>query len=301
MQAVTFQDGLGSDEGNKMSNEKITELEKENAAFKLEIENLKEEARRTEKIRQDLWSHEIYLNARKKMFAGVALLIAILGGLGLYTLYEFYQRMTTYLEKEAKTQLTEKLGDKIDEFLPDIVKDAKHDLTETLNVTIKPALEKEIKESVENIREDALTLARNEINKETQQAISNVRTTITTTALGTEAETRDTQKSAATEPDSPDTSTNMYFVIAGSSPVRDDLSSERERVRMRAEHAGKNMEEFPETKIYPPYGSNRNYALIVGGPLPLEKTRELRQHAIEYVFRDDSFVWSAERRYFDLN
>ena len=256
-----------------MSIDKINELEKENAVLKSEIENLRSVSHHTEKIQKDLWAHEIYLNARKKMLNGVVLLIAVLSGLGLFTLYEMYKHVSTYLEDQAKDRLSKKLEEKINDFLPGMVNEVKGDIRIEISTTAFSA--------------------QAETHKTEENLDSPYKPDIPSASTGSKPD----------NPDTPNTRKKMYFVVGGSSPVKDDLISEKERVNLQAQRSEKALleDKFPDTKIYPPYENNRNYALIIGGPLPFDKARELRDRAVEYGFRNDSFLWPAEQRYFDLN
>jgi hypothetical protein len=57
-------------------------------------------------------------------------------------------------------------------------------------------------------------------------------------------------------------------------------------------------EAFPDLQIAPPNRSSRNFALVIGGPLPRDAAQELKNEAIEYGFRSDTFLWPDDRVYF---
>ncbi|WP_041718004.1 hypothetical protein [Alkalilimnicola ehrlichii] len=69
-------------------------------------------------------------------------------------------------------------------------------------------------------------------------------------------------------------------------------------LQIRADERGQPIPctEFPDLRIAPPVGDNRNHALVVDGPLPLAEAQALR--ARNYGFRDDTFLWPARRAYF---
>ncbi len=83
----------------------------------------------------------------------------------------------------------------------------------------------------------------------------------------------------------------LYYVVAGSSPVKKDLEREWDSVKNKV---GREFEDlFPNVAIYPPLGRNTNFALVVDGNLPRAEAAELKQRAMEYGFRDDTFLWNA--------
>jgi predicted RNase H-like nuclease (RuvC/YqgF family) len=65
-------------------------LKAEIAHKEREIEELKREFSRTKKVEDDLWSHDIYLTARKKLVAGVIVVVGVLSALGLVTIYQLF-------------------------------------------------------------------------------------------------------------------------------------------------------------------------------------------------------------------
>lgn len=95
-------------------------LKAELAHKEREIEELKREFSRTKDVGDALWSHEIYLRARKKLAAGVTVVLVALSALGLVTVAQLYQRGVDYVDGEMKTQIASRITQRAD----DMVKEA---------------------------------------------------------------------------------------------------------------------------------------------------------------------------------
>jgi hypothetical protein len=70
-----------------------------------------------------------------------------------------------------------------------------------------------------------------------------------------------------------------YFVIAGSSPLRQDLEGELSRVQ--AVLGSQFTRLFPLAKICPPTEGNRNYALVIGEDLSFDDAKKRQALAVD--------------------
>ncbi len=83
----------------------VERLKAELARKEREFEELKRGSSRTKKVEDDLWSHEIYLRSRKKLAAGVIVVLAALSALGLVTVYELSERGLEYVDGKMKDSI----------------------------------------------------------------------------------------------------------------------------------------------------------------------------------------------------
>ena len=81
-----------TDDQSQDPQREVERLAAELARKERENDELKQELARTKEVQDDLWSHDIYLKARKKMLGGVIAVLGVLSALGLVTVYEFYKR-----------------------------------------------------------------------------------------------------------------------------------------------------------------------------------------------------------------
>ena len=247
----------------------LEQLKKDNRALQNQLEQVTAELERTRKVERDLWSHEIYLAARKKMLGGVLAIIGVLSALGLLTVWEFYTQLKTYTQTEAKEFIASRLSETLPEIIDHEVDRARQEARRVAEAAVNDAQQVLVVRSAETAR------------------ISVAQATI--------------QAQAAAPPPNGVESAETFYVIAGSSPMEQDLTSELARVEKLAASDPQRQAldiAFPNLKIAPPNRGSRNFALVVGGPLPRDAARELRDKAIDYNFRDDTFLWPVEKAYF---
>lgn len=84
-----------------------------------------------------------------------------------------------------------------------------------------------------------------------------------------------------------------YFVIAASSVKRSDVENELERVK------GRNgiqvfTKAFPKAEVMAPYSETNHYPLVLGSALPYKEANKLREKAIKYGFRSDTYLWKSK-------
>jgi hypothetical protein len=250
-------------------------LREENERLQQQLDKLTAELEHTRKVERDLWSHEIYLAARKKMLAGLLAIIGVLSALGLLTVWEFYTKLEDYATDQAITQIQGQLKDT----LPEIIE------------AEMPAI---VDRELEIVRVEAREAARatvSEAQEEITRSAESARMSVAQTAI---------QAQVPEVPPEDINSTERFYVIAGSSPLEQDLESELARVEQLAAGDGRRPvdEAFPDLQIAPPNRSSRNFALVIGGPLPRDAAQELKNEAIEYGFRSDTFLWPDDRVYF---
>ncbi len=79
-----------------------------NKALLEENARLEADLIKTRKIQEDLWTHEIYLNARKKMSTGLAIVLALVSIVGAGSIYELSRRaVDSVIEKVSKPIIAE--------------------------------------------------------------------------------------------------------------------------------------------------------------------------------------------------
>lgn len=310
-----------------MADEELQALRQENLALKQEIERLKDGGAKTEKLETDLWSHEVYLSARKKMFGGVLTVVALLSALGLFTVWEAYKHVRDESEKKAAEIIAEKVekemdvaditrrvmpgverklqaevGARVEQLLADEIgklvqetKMAMDDAKEEARSITREAIA-EARQAAEEAKTTAIREAGRAMEQQSTAAVQQARVSLTNAVRSTEAAVEAAKETDAAR------ATQKYFVVAGSSPVPSDLDAELERVTRLARSDPNKVDDprqkFPGLAIYPPNEGNNNYALVVGGPLPVEQARRLKEEAVAYGFRDDTFLWVHTRKYF---
>ena len=92
----------------------VQRLAAELARKERENDELKQDLARTKDIQDDIWSHEIYLKARRKMAGGVFAVVGVLSALGLVSAYELYERGLDYVDGEMKTAIASRIGERAD-------------------------------------------------------------------------------------------------------------------------------------------------------------------------------------------
>ena len=99
-----------------MTTASITELQQENDRLKSEINELTNiiEHPRTAKIQSDMWTHEIYLSARKRMMIGVLAVLSFVGLASGGSLYLEYKEITKWLETTMRTTIQQQITANID-------------------------------------------------------------------------------------------------------------------------------------------------------------------------------------------
>ncbi len=75
------------------------------------------ELARTKKVQEDLWSHEIYLRARRKMRVGVSAVLGILSALGLFTAYDMYTNLLQFTQGEMQQSVESRIQTEISAFI----------------------------------------------------------------------------------------------------------------------------------------------------------------------------------------
>jgi hypothetical protein len=115
--------------------------ESELAEARRTIERLESELAHTKEVQEDLWAHEIYIKARKKMSVGVFAILGLLSALGLYTAFEIYRELVAFSVTLAKETIQENIDAKVDK----MVGDAEPRLREQLDVQVGALIENQKK------------------------------------------------------------------------------------------------------------------------------------------------------------
>lgn len=107
--------------------EELARKERENA-------DLKQELSRTKNVQDDLWSHDIYIKARRALFGGVIAILGLLAALGVTGFDDFYEsllnkagnKIDDYFENEGASSMERQIQAKVSEML----KDAKEQMSD---------------------------------------------------------------------------------------------------------------------------------------------------------------------------
>lgn len=115
----------------------IQRLTEELARKEREIEELKSEVIQTKTVGDSLWTHEIYIRARKKLAGGVILVLGLLSAVGLITVTQLYQSGVEYVDGEMKMQIAGRIQKKAD----DMVEAAGEEMDRQISKRIKVLIE----------------------------------------------------------------------------------------------------------------------------------------------------------------
>lgn len=115
----------------------VQRLTAELARREREIEELKRESSRTRNVGDALWSHEIYLRARKKLAAGVTVVLVALSALGLVTVAQLYQRGVDYVDGELRASIGDRIKQKADDMVEDARKNMDRQISEHIRLLIE--------------------------------------------------------------------------------------------------------------------------------------------------------------------
>lgn len=149
-----------------MDNSTKTELRRENDRLKAELAKLKNgpDDPLASKVQSDLWTHEIYLSARKKMTIGVVAVLTIVGLASGGSLYLEYKEVTKWMElelkKSMKEQINNEISNKIELQKPEIdkiIKSGMADLSDTLTTQLEAAKTK-IDAQIDVLKEETKTI-----------------------------------------------------------------------------------------------------------------------------------------------
>jgi len=101
------------------------------------IERLEAELALTKDVQKDLWAHEIYIKARRKMTIAVFAILGLLSALGLFTAYDIYLKLTEFSVELANNAIEKGINAKVDE----MVSNAEPALREKLDTEIGAVVE----------------------------------------------------------------------------------------------------------------------------------------------------------------
>ena len=251
--------------------ERLRALEKENHALRQQLEERPE-------VDEDLYAYRIFVEARRKLvvwIGGAAVLLTIFG---------------IYSWNDVVRQVQDQLKEKGTE---EVIKD----VTTRFVDEHRGAIEESVLASLE---EELINQVQGKVSEIVARVEDGVRTEIDAvrTEIAAAVETADAGARPPKEVFEQVRAGRRYFVIAGSSPRELDLTGELRRVRNLVGGDFDNL--FPGVQVYPPYGNNTNYALVIGAGLSFEDANTLKQSAIKHGFRKDTFLWKAESASFAI-
>lgn len=268
----------------------VDALRSDNERLRAEVARLQADLGRARQIHDDLWSHEIYLRARKKLLAAVVTIAGALALVGAYTLFQIYDGLVDYAERGAVERIDAWLATELDGELDRAGERVRLEIEQRIEPLVAPLLAETravIDARIAEAREQVAGLIE-EGEREIRLSAGQAQTALQT-AGEAPAET------------APSPAAEGFYVVAGSSPLITDLDGERQRVTRNAARdpdLPPLAETFPDLRIASPAPGRRNYALVVGGPMPLGEAEALREAAVAYGFRGDTWVIPASRAYF---
>jgi hypothetical protein len=248
---------------------RLQSLEKEN-------EELRKQLKEQVLSGDDAHSYRIFIEARKKLLGWLAGAVLFLTAFGFYSWNDVVNQIKDDMEEAGTENIIKDIRDQF-------VNEHREEIINRITKKIMPDLEKRVNNDAAGLIPELVARVEDVLRTEYLSIPERIDAGIPP------------QPNTA-EHSEPSYKQKTYFVIAGSSPRREDLVEERKRVKDEA--GGKYDELFPDVGIYPPFGSNINYALVIGLDLPYTEAVELKNKAISMGFRKDTFLWSADKAYF---
>ena len=243
------------------------------------------------------------------MYAGIAIVVAVVSLVGVSTLYQTYQAANDWLtgyistttqelikesiEKEVVEQVASNIKPEIKKFREEVKSNMAAeqklalDVIETLRVQFISELEEQKRMTIEQAGQQ---IEQKRATALTQTRLDVAQTVGVVSAAEKVAAAEEIAELETTTSTSPEFA--KWYVIAASSPVRVDIEGELERVKEAARISRKPPVdvEFPNLWISRPVAAQTNFALVIGGPVTLDEAKKLESRAIRYGFRDDTFL-----------
>lgn len=144
-----------TDDQSQYPQREVQRLTAELARKEYEIEELKKMSSRTKKVEDAFWSHEIFLKARNKLFAGVGFVVAVFGAFGYVSFDELYERGLKFVDGEMKTQIANRITKDAD----DMVEEAKMDMDKQISDSLRDLIAAKKKEIETQMAEAQTTVA----------------------------------------------------------------------------------------------------------------------------------------------
>ncbi len=222
----------------------------------LEVQNteLKNQLSELKNDKEDHLTNEVYEKAKRKLYTSIGGVLVVFTLFGVVSINQIINEIEKQILEAGTSRIVEKVAEKI---RPKI----EANTVELVNASVERKVREDLMAAFENVQQSIPESGVSEVPS------SNYVQAIEKTYEG-----------------------NLYWVIAASSVERKDIESELERVR-----ALKGAEvfdrEFPNAEITLPYPGTNHYPLVLGTALPYKEANKLRLKAIEYGFRDDTFLW----------
>lgn len=221
----------------------------------MENEDLKKEIEKLKEINEDYLSYKIFTNARKKFVSWMSVAVVIFTAFGLISI----NSLVTTIKGKIEENGTEKI-------ISDIKKGfiEKHQATVISEVieSINPFIKARIDEMMR--KEMTLRLQQAEENTENDTLIRSFSKAF-----------RDTYKN------------EKYIVIAGSSPRQKDLENLLQEIESSTGNNPRDI--FPNLYIRKSKNNSDYYMLILEENISFSEAQKVRNKAINYGFRSDTF------------
>ena len=245
-----------------MKDSETDKLDKKISKLEKEYSDLKNQFYEDSKNTQEAYSYKIFIEARKKFLSWLALpfiFITVFGYISVNTLI-----------KSIKNQVEKKGVEKI---IQKVKSDTKEDILKSRDEVINNAIDRitpQIKSTIEeNIREEILfTFKISQSND----------------SISSQADVLKSLKESYEK--------RHYYVFAASSKEKSELERIVNRVRKKMGSSEFNTL-FPNTKILEE-DDNDIYSIRIGSKLTLSEAKKIKELAITYGFRKDTFIMRAK-------
>ena len=234
--------------------EKEFDLFKKIASLEVQNSELKAQLSELKSDNNDHLTNEVYEKAKHKLYTSIGGILVIFTLFGVVSINQIINKIEEQILEAGVTSVVEKVADRIQ---PKI----EENTIELVNASVE-----------RKVREDLVT------------AFANVQKSMPKDSGNTESSSSYVDAIEKTYEG------NTYWVIAASSVLRTDVENELERVKAKI---GQEIfeKEFPNAEVTLPYPGTNHYPLVLGTALPYKVANNLRVKAIEYGFRQDTFLW----------
>mgnify|MGYP007059423800 CR=1 FL=1 len=220
-----------------------------------ENRKLREELKKLQTDQVEFASHKIYKSAQSKFIGWMSIVLDATTAFGFVSINNIIDSINKKIEEKGIERI-------VDEIKVEFIKEHQATIVvETTNQLI-PRFEEKADLAIQEFLQN-LKVAE-------KQASTDQKTTLSEALEQSYGETR-------------------YHVIVGSSPRQADLYGERERIT-RELGATLNEAGFPALIVTDPIAGTSFYALRFEGTFSLDGAKKLRQRAIEFGFRQDTYV-----------
>jgi uncharacterized protein with PIN domain len=223
--------------------------------LKEENRKLREELKKLQIEQVEFASHKIYKSAQSKFIGWLSIVLVAFTAFGFISISNIIDSINKKIEEKGIERI-------VDEIKTEFIKEHQAKIVvETTNQLI-PRFEEKADLAIQEFLQN-LKVAEKQVSSDQKMTLSEA-------LEQSYGETR-------------------YYVIVGSSPRQADLFGEKKRI---TKESGATLKEagFPDLIISDPLAGNPHYALRFNGDFSLDEAKNLRERAIEFGFRRDTYI-----------